>query len=43
MPKDFRKERFRRLGKRYGKGKLENLGVIVGDKAINLSCHTIRL
>jgi hypothetical protein len=43
MPKDFRKGRFRRLGKRYGKGKLENLGVIVGDKAINLSPHTIRL
>jgi hypothetical protein len=43
MPKDFRKGRFRGLGKRYGKGKLENLGVGVGDKAINLSCHTIRL
>jgi hypothetical protein len=43
MPKDFRKEKFRRLGKRYGRGKLENLGVVVGDKAYNLSCHTIRL
>jgi len=30
MPKDFRKERIRELGKRYGKGKLENLGVVVG-------------
>jgi hypothetical protein len=43
MPKDFRKERFRKLGKRYGKGKLENLDVRWGDKAINLSYHTIRL
>jgi hypothetical protein len=43
MPKDFREGRFRGLGKRYGKGKLENLGAVVGDKAINLSSHTIRL
>jgi hypothetical protein len=43
MPKDFKKGRFRGLGKRYGKGKLENLGEVVGDKAINLSCYTIRL